>query len=554
MKSHFTIRSFSREETTFLKGVAILLIAFHNYYRWIIPVTGENEFWFSPLAINKSWILLRSNPLELFHVFFNFLGHYGVQAFIVISAYGLTLSYEKSRPAYGKYIVHRFDKLYPSLILAGFVFIIFTLFTSGNLIGMNTLKDLGIQFTLFANLVPGKAMTITGPWWFYSFIFQFYLVFPLMIWIQRRTGWMGLLGMVIAGYLFTILLYHPMQQADLNPYMTFMGHLPELCLGIFLASRDRVRIPWWLFLLALVVLVGGNIYRWLWPFANLSVALLLMLSIQGMIRIKTRIKGFYTLVSAVGGISMYLFAVHGILRFPFFNLANALGNSITSLIIGILFIVVASGVAVVMKHTESDLRKWAVVQGSRQRTAFRLLLIILLVVGGFSLLFVRDYRRQIASEQLKEVMAFEGVRDFEKPLPGRYDLLTDTIAYQGLQSLVLDNDRAFSSGFVVDFDSIDLTGVYELETTVWLRTPDPSTSLHLVMELVDKPTGTQVEWQSEYIRPGTYPTFEWFQRKFIYPIPSEFRRPNYFVKIYAWKPSPGTWFLDDMTLKIKAMK
>jgi len=42
-------------------------------------------------------------------------------------------------------------------------------------------KDIGLQLTLLANFVPGKAMSACGPWWFYSFIFQFYLVFPLMI-------------------------------------------------------------------------------------------------------------------------------------------------------------------------------------------------------------------------------------------------------------------------------------------------------------------------------------------------------------------------------------
>ncbi|MBN1198160.1 MAG: acyltransferase, partial [Bacteroidales bacterium] len=549
-----TIRSFTREETTFLKGVAILLIALHNYYRWILPITGENEFWFSPLAINKSWIILRSNPLEFFHVFFNFLGHYGVQAFIVVSAYGLTLSYQKARPAYGKFVLHRFNKLYPSLILAGICFIIFTLFTTGNLIGMNSLKDLGIQFTLFANLVPGKAMVITGPWWFYSFIFQFYLVFPLMLWIHRKAGWMGLVGMVIAGYLFTILLYRPMNQVDLNPYMTFMGHLPELCLGIFLASRDKIKLPWWLFVLALMVFIGGNIYQWLWPFANLAVALLLVVAIQGMIRIKARIKGFYTLVSSVGVISMYLFAVHGILRFPFLGLANALGNSATSLLIGILFVVVACGVALLLMHTESAARKWVIVKGDQKRTALRLLVLVFLVVGGFALLFVREYRRQADAVQRKEVVAFQGIRDFEAPIPGRWDLLTDSLAMSGERSLILDNNRAFSAGFMVYFDSIDLTGIFELEITSWLYTTDPATSLHLVMEIWDKPSGIQVEWQSEYIRPNTYQTDEWFQKRFVYQIPAEFRRSNYYVRVYAWKPSQGTWYLDDLTLRIKAKR
>lgn len=554
MKFHFIIRSFTREETSFLKGIAILLIVLHNYYRWVIPTIGENEFWFNALAFNRSWIFLRTNPLELFHVFFNFLGHYGVQAFIVISAYGLTLSFRKSRPAYGMFVLHRFDKLYPSLILAGIGFIIATLFNTGKLTGMNTLKDLGIQFTLFANLVPGKAMTISGPWWFYSFIFQFYLAFPLLMWIHRKSGWIGLAGLVIAGYLFTIFLYQPMKQADLNPYFTFMGHLPELCLGIFLASRDKVKLPWWGFLLALATLAGGNIYQWLWPFANLAAAVILVVTISGLIGIRTRMKGFYSLVSSIGAISMYLFAVHGYLRSPFYDLANILGNSISAIVIGILFVTVACGAAFLVMQTELAARRWISAPGDRKISVARFLVLLLLVAGGFALLFFRYFRQEGDPAKMVEVSAFKGSHDFEKPLTGRSDLFSDTVAYSGGRSLVLENIQSFSPGFVVDFDSLNLEGVYAVESSAWFYTNDAGSTIHLVMDITDKPTGTRVEWQSEFIRPGSYPPGKWFRRTLSYNIPEEFCHPNYLMKVYVWKPSEGKWYMDDLTMKIKARK
>ncbi|MFH1936321.1 MAG: acyltransferase [Bacteroidota bacterium] len=555
MKFHFTIRAFTREDTFFLKGVAILLIVLHNYYRWVTPITGENEFWFDALSINRCWIFLRANPLELFHVFFNFLGHYGVQAFIVISAYGLTLSYRKSHPAYSRFVLHRFDKLYPSLILAGIVFIIFTLITTGKLIGGHTLTDLGIQFTLFANLVPGKAMAITGPWWFYSFIFQFYLVFPLLMWIHRKGGWIGLASLVIIGYLLTMLLYKPMLSADLNPYQTFLGHLPEFCLGIFLASRDKVKLPWWAFLLTVLILAGGNIYRWLWPFANLATAVILVVAIQGLIGMKARMKNMYALITAIGVISMYLFAVHGYLRSPFVNLANVLGSTVTALLLGILFVVVVCGVASLLLHTESAARKWIAAPGSRKTGLARLLLLVILVTGGFALLLFQDYRKQQEKEkQTLEVMAFEVSHNFEEPIPGRWDLFSDAVFYQGAHSVVLDDTRSFSPGFLVDLDSINPEGVYELEISAWLYTADPFISIQLVMEIWDKPTGMQVEWQSEYIRPGAYQPGKWFQAKFRFSMPPEFRIPHCNIKAYAWKPSEGTWYIDDLTLRLKARR
>ena len=554
MNSHITIRSFSREETYFLKGVAILLIVLHNYYRWVTPITGENEFWFNALSISKSWIFLRNNPLELFHVFFNFLGHYGVQAFIVFSAYGLTLSYRKSRPPYGRFIGHRFYKLYPSLILAGIGFIIFTLITSGRLIGINTLENLGLQFTLFANLVPGKAMVITGPWWFYSFIFQFYLVFPLLMWIHRKGDWMGLVGLVFVGYIFTILMYQPMQAVNLNPYMTFMGHLPEFCLGIFLASREKVKLPWWVLMIAILVMVGGNIYSWLWPFANLAVAVILVVTIRGLIGMKSRMRNLYPMISAIGVISMYLFAVHGYMRSPFINLANELGNPIASLLIGLLFVAVVCGVAFLLMKTESSARRWISLAGNRKTSLARLLFLIFLVAGGFALLLFWDYKKLDEEKQTQEIMAFEGSHDFEEPLPGRWDLYSDSIVHQGAGSVILDNSHAFSPGFTVDFDSLNHEGIYELEISAWLFTADPATSLQLVMEIWDKPSGVQIEWQSEYIRPGTYTPDEWFLATFRYGLPPELHMPTYKIKVFAWKPSEGTWYVDDLSLRIKARR
>jgi peptidoglycan/LPS O-acetylase OafA/YrhL len=128
----FTVHPFTREGTNFLKGIAIILIALHNYYRWVSPITGENEFDFSSMALTRSYVFLRSSPLEFFNVFFNFLGHYGVQAFILISAYGLTLSWERSRPAYHRYLLHRIDKLYPPLWFGGLVFILFQILQGGS--------------------------------------------------------------------------------------------------------------------------------------------------------------------------------------------------------------------------------------------------------------------------------------------------------------------------------------------------------------------------------------------------------------------------------------
>ncbi|MBC8435967.1 MAG: acyltransferase [Bacteroidetes bacterium] len=555
MKWSIPIRPFSRDDTNFLKGIAILLIVLHNYFRWVNPVIGENEFWFSSSYIWRSYIFLRTNPLEIFHIFFDFLGHYGVQAFMVASAYGLTLSYQEKHPGYGRFILHRFNKLYPSLVFAGIVFIIFTLISTGNLIGLEKLGDMGIQFTLFANLIPGKAMVITGPWWFYSFIFQFYLIFPLLMWINRKSGWMGLAGLVIIGYIFTILMYQPMVDTRLNPYMMFIGHMPELCLGIFLATRKQVKLPVWLFVLAVLIFVGGNIYEWLWPFANLGVAVILIVVIQALIRYRHRMKHLFTGFSWIGIISMYLFACHGFIRYPFINLANLFESPLAALLIGLIFVLVASGVSFLMMYTEGATRRWIGTPEVRKARMGRFLFLFLLVAGSFAFLFFKAYQKKRTKElNTREVVIFSAAHDFETPVTGGYDLFSDSVVYEGSRSLILSETHNFSPGFVVDFDTIDLTGLNELDLTTMLYASDLDSQIHLVMEIIDRPTGERMEWKSEFLTPGKFNSGEWFLCRFNYKIPQEYRMPNYRLKFFIWNPGKSMWYADDLVLVLKARR
>ena len=39
---------FSLRETELLKGLAILVIVFHNFFHVLLPIIGENEFLFDP--------------------------------------------------------------------------------------------------------------------------------------------------------------------------------------------------------------------------------------------------------------------------------------------------------------------------------------------------------------------------------------------------------------------------------------------------------------------------------------------------------------------------
>jgi peptidoglycan/LPS O-acetylase OafA/YrhL len=548
----FTVRPFSREGTDFLKGIAIILIALHNYYRWVNPITGENEFGFLSTAAVKSFVFVRSNPMEILHVFFNFLGHYGVQAFIFISAYGLTLSYRKSQPRYGRFILHRFDRLYPAFVLAALMFIVFQIIQTNRLIGTDLLKDLGIQLSLFANLVPGKAMAVCGPWWFYSFIFGFYLVFPPIMWLYSKLGNKALVGLVILGYAFSILMYGPMMKLNLNPYMTFGGHLPELCLGIFLAEKREVKIPYWVIFIAFLLFAGGNTVEWLWPFANLGVSVLLLVLIQSLLNTGRNRSWLFKAITFTGAVSMYIFGLQGFVRYPFVNLANETGSPVLALLAGLLFLVFATGLAYMMKETESNARQWIGRPEQQRGRYLRFLALVCMLPGLFAALFLARYLPgQPADAAGEEVTGFTVTNDFETPnknYPGRY---TDSLFYAGSKAFIMFPSGYFSPGLEADFSKISPDGIFEADASVMLYTTDSLSSGHLILEVWDVPTNERLEWKSEFLGPGKFTTGKWFPCTFTYRIPKEYLHPNYKIKVYLWSIGKGTYYADDLKLELK---
>lgn len=379
MFGSITLKQFTKEDTNFLKGVAILLIVFHNFFRAVNPITGENEFWFSAQYYRDFISAIISNPINIVNAFFNFLGHYGVQAFIVISAYGLTLSWLKNKPNYWQFLLNRFLKLYPVFFIVALLYIVVVIFTSGNLPSNSKLVDLGYQLSLFANIIPNKALVITGPWWFFSFIFQFYIVFPFIILIANKYGNKSLLVIAVIGILLTVLLYKPMRGADLNPFFLFIGHLPEFCLGIFLAIKKEYRIPIWLFMLFVFMLIAGNVIKYAWPFANISAAIILIVFIQWLIRKKQSFVTASGWLVGLGSISMYLFACHGFLRSNFINLANSIDSTIVSILLAIIFFIFSIGVSLMVMNAEGHIRDFILKPPTLNSKLFRLSIILILI-------------------------------------------------------------------------------------------------------------------------------------------------------------------------------
>lgn len=339
-------KSISKDETQFVKGVSIFLILSHNYFHWVKPKIGENEF-----AFNRDRILafgeeLFAQPMELLHLLFTYLGHYGVQIFIFLSAYGLYRSYHNRDIGWWRFMWKRVSKLYPVFVLAILVhFAMVVFYDHGGGAAFWYLKFYLFKLSLLSNFVPGQVFTGNGPWWFFSFIVQFYAVFPLMRDGIARYGDKALLAMAVGAYAARILVNPYFIAHDLNLYFTVLGYLPELSLGIYLARRDNWRIPAIGIWAALLVFLLSNWFGLIWQFASTAV-LILMLAGFRLLLDRSDLNGIGTrFFHYLGRISLPLFAVHGVLRAPFVDSANATSDWAYTLALWPLFFVVSLVVA-----------------------------------------------------------------------------------------------------------------------------------------------------------------------------------------------------------------
>ena len=107
----------SREECTALRTIAILSIVVHNFAHKLPGASSENEFGYNVDNSNYFWNNVISS--DFFIHLFAYWGHLGVPIFVFLSAYGLSLKYERKNYINLKqFLLSHYKKLfYPLLIL-----------------------------------------------------------------------------------------------------------------------------------------------------------------------------------------------------------------------------------------------------------------------------------------------------------------------------------------------------------------------------------------------------------------------------------------------------
>ncbi|WP_345195956.1 acyltransferase [Kistimonas scapharcae] len=354
-------RTLDKIDSSLYKGIAILMIATHNFMH-LFPKPKENEFGFYPDRFFDFLHLAYSEPENILRTSLSFLGHFGVQIFIFLSAYGLTKKYSSKQPDYWPFIWQRIMKIYPAFLIAILAWLIIVGWFIGDYGFLGPAKllyaniiPLVLKLSLLSSFTPEYYFSPVGPWWFIPFIFQFYLTFPLLRYLHSRYGNRALLFLSLTSLLISLLTQGKI--GELNLYFTVLGHLPALCLGIFLASNDdkKINIPKSIILLALGVFLLGNIYETFWYANHISFLILILAFLT---YLSDTIKNTRTIRKTLlfyGSLSMPLFLVNGFLRAPFITWAIDYNHWSLTLILCLISLSLSTLVALALDKIEKRL-------------------------------------------------------------------------------------------------------------------------------------------------------------------------------------------------------
>ena len=339
----------TKVETNVCKGLGILMIVIHNFMHRF-PTPSENEMEFTAGKVYSLFDILFTDPAGIIRALFSYFGHFGVQIFIFLSAYGLMKKYAKdeNKLLYFKFIVDRVVKIYPMFLLAIVSYFVFMFIFNVIYNGMGfsewfipLSKPLIFKLSLLYNFYPYQGLSIVGPWWFLSFIFQFYLVFPFILMMFKRFGNTSLIvlsllcitiSMLTSGYLYS----------NVSVFITVIGHMPVLCLGIYLAQDKPVNLSNWLLAVAILVFTLGNFNEYAFLVSHFFFCIMLLFAFSYILK-NINQDGFGFKVSMFfGTISMPLFLVNGFLRTPWESISHDINNEFVTILLCLLFLTISS--------------------------------------------------------------------------------------------------------------------------------------------------------------------------------------------------------------------
>ncbi len=343
---YMKVYSLSKDDTLLIKGMAIFSIILHNFFHKLEPSPGENEFSFDLERILLFFQQICEQPFDCINLLFSYLGHYGVQIFIFISGFGLTLSMLRTPRTWGDFVGARLKKLFPLLLTGIIVYLLsYGLFHS-NIPSSNTYGQILHKLLFVHTLLPFEGTELVGPWWFFGLIFQLYILFPLLLKCIQRFGLKALFTIALVAYVWIYVSQNYFRVLWSLPLLqNAPGHMLEFSFGIWFALNKDKNLHWIWCLLAFVLFVLGNIYPLFFPATFISITIIFLFLFPAIKFLFTRIPLCSRFFTYLGGISMLLFATHAIFREPFVTLGNHLDKAYWGLLLAAIFMTVSIGVA-----------------------------------------------------------------------------------------------------------------------------------------------------------------------------------------------------------------
>ena len=323
----------------------------HNFFHHIFKKTKENEIDFDAKRFEYFLNNFLYNPNEWIQSIFSYFGHFGVQIFIFLSAYALTLTYPQGGV---KFFFSRIKKLYP-LFLAAII-----LWLCIDIISATALSNQSIDSSIdrlikrvtqvtpillgYSPFISGSGYPVVGPWWFIPYIMQFYLVWAIFSQSITKLSKAQLLILLASSVIFSYIAI-PLFYATTKIYilLTVFGHLPEIIFAVFCAKYGTPSKKT-LLLIGIPLLVGSSLNLWLYPFHHLA-GLFVFLPIALMVATHNGKLASITLLW-LGQYSLALFLVNGYLRKIPIELSRYLDSFWGDYLSAILFLLIAGLAAV----------------------------------------------------------------------------------------------------------------------------------------------------------------------------------------------------------------
>ena len=523
------LKNYTQQDTSILKGIAIISICLHNFFHHFAPYTGENEFYFVSQYVHNFFNHIKETPSEFIKLFFTYLGHYGVQIFIFISGYGLTVSMLKRPKTWLSFVIDRLKKLYPLLLTGIIFFILINILINDRFPWKIDIKNMKYKLLFIHTLLPKQGLSINGPWWFFGLIFQFYLIFPALFHFIKKYNTKAFLIICLFSYAWIFLsLYNFQKVYEVYLLQNFPGHLPEFCLGMLLAFNKDFKINNIFFFLSIIVFCLGNFYKVFFPFTFLSTVIIFTFIYQFFKNLKFKRRILKNFLVHIGNVSMTLFVIHGFMRQPFIKLTyNVLTTPLEHLYAGFLFILTAYLMSFAALHLYNVLIdifnriKTPTKQNTKSYKIISKALQISLVV--FSIFILYYIYSQTYSDKKDITSEFQ----IEKN-----KIVDKNTMYTFLSEHILDNKyKSISVEGELDIKSLDSTA----------KAP------YLVMEIKG------IMWEKVKV-PENYNASNYSKLKFSYKCDFLFTQclKNKKVKLFMWNPDKGTAEVNNVNFKVYA--